>query len=66
MKILSKANVQTPITNYSREVELLLCCSRTSIDNATCEQLTSRKLRIKTLVKKNIDWEYLLIPASQH
>ncbi len=41
------------------EIELLLCCARTSIDTAMAE-------RIKTLLQENIDWTYLIEIASQH
>ncbi|MFB2921626.1 nucleotidyltransferase family protein [Aerosakkonema funiforme] len=41
------------------EIELLLCCARTSIDSTMAE-------RIKTIVQENIDWKYLIEIASQH
>ncbi|BDA72004.1 hypothetical protein RIVM261_005030 [Rivularia sp. IAM M-261] len=45
--------------NFSTELELLLCCTRTQIDNSTTEH-------IKTLVKQNIDWQYLVQTAMRH
>ncbi|HEY9854063.1 MAG TPA: nucleotidyltransferase family protein [Leptolyngbyaceae cyanobacterium] len=41
------------------EIELLICCARTSIDTAIAE-------RIKTILQGNIDWTYLIEIASQH
>ena len=41
------------------EIELLLCCARTSIDSTMAE-------RIKTIVQGKIDWKYLIEIASQH
>lgn len=42
-----------------REIELLLCCSRTSIEPAIAA-------RIKILLQEEIDWEYLLQTAAKH
>src|SRR5215217_2834112 len=41
------------------EVELLLCCSRTSLDPGKIN-------RIRTLLEKDLDWEYLLSTAHRH
>ena len=41
------------------EIELLLCCSRTSIEPAIAQ-------RIKIILQEEIDWEYLLETASKH
>jgi Uncharacterised nucleotidyltransferase len=45
--------------NFSLEIELLLCCTRTRIDDSTTEQ-------IKTLVKQDINWQYLIQTAMRH
>jgi hypothetical protein len=44
---------------YNPESELLVCCSRTNITPKTTD-------RIKTLLMKEIDWEYLLRTAINH
>ncbi|MCP2727290.1 nucleotidyltransferase family protein [Symplocastrum sp. BBK-W-15] len=41
------------------EIELLLCCSRTSIEPAIAA-------RIKILLQQEIDWKYLLQTAAKH
>ncbi|MBD2482581.1 nucleotidyltransferase family protein [Planktothrix sp. FACHB-1365] len=41
------------------EIELLICCARTSIDSTMTE-------RIKTILQGKIDWKYLIEIASQH
>ncbi len=41
------------------EIELLLCCARTQVNSKTAAQ-------IKALVKKEINWNYLLELASAH
>ena len=43
----------------SLEIELLLCCARSQISAATAEQ-------IKSLVHKEIDWQYFFQQATQH
>ncbi|MEH2349201.1 MAG: nucleotidyltransferase family protein [Nostoc sp.] len=53
-----------PITQLSTkvsrpEIELLLCCTRTHIDPETAE-------RIKTLLRQDIDWAYLIQIAAHH
>src|SRR6266545_745263 len=41
------------------ETELLLCCARSSIDNARAE-------RIRALIRGGMDWAYLLRQADLH
>ncbi|MGK7945084.1 MAG: nucleotidyltransferase family protein [Microcystaceae cyanobacterium] len=57
MKTLSLS----PQLNFKNppEVELLLCCARTKLTS-------SIKERIKTLVKKEIDWSYLVQVSADH
>jgi Uncharacterised nucleotidyltransferase len=45
--------------NVRPEVELLLCCARTTIESHVAEQ-------IRTLVRQQIDWDYLVRIASFH
>lgn len=59
MKILSKHYARNLILNPHPEVELLLRCTRTYINNTNAE-------RIKTLLQEDVDWEYLLEIATRH
>lgn len=59
MKTLSKPYSRKLKINTRPEIELLLCCTRTHIDEPNAE-------RIKTLLQENIDWEYLIQIASRH
>ncbi|NJN13959.1 MAG: hypothetical protein HC836_24965, partial [Richelia sp. RM2_1_2] len=59
MKTLSKPNTKNQIINTRPEIELLLCCLNPDINDAITE-------RIKTLVKQNIDWQYLTQTADRH
>ncbi len=45
--------------NFSPEIDLLLCCSRTKVDSITRE-------KIKTLIKSELNWEYFMELALQH
>ena len=66
-KIIDKnTQIQTSIpasakitATTSPEIELLLCCARTQIDDATAEQ-------INKLVEQEIDWANLLQIADRH
>ena len=53
------ADYQTLELTNEPEIELLLCCARTRLD----EKITKD---IKTLVQSEIDWDYLLEIAQQH
>lgn len=59
MKALSKLNNKNPLTNTRPEIELLLSCVNPEINDAT-------SAAIKTLVKQNIDWQYLTQTADRH
>ncbi|BAZ11075.1 hypothetical protein NIES4071_29000 [Calothrix sp. NIES-4071] len=61
MQTLTIANSKKQKTsyNFSPELELLLCCTRTKIDDKIAE-------RIKILVKQDIDWQYLVQTAMTH
>ena len=54
----NEIKAKAPLNEIRPEVELLLCCVRTSIDPETSE-------RIKTLLQKDIDWDYLLETATK-
>lgn len=56
---LSKPFVRTLKANLRPEVELFLCCARTSIDTPTAE-------RIQILLQQDIDWTYLIRSAANH
>lgn len=59
MQTLSRPRTKK-LDTYSRpEIELLLCCARTHVDDENAE-------RIKSLVQKDIDWQYLIQTASWH
>ncbi|NJN13538.1 MAG: nucleotidyltransferase family protein, partial [Richelia sp. RM1_1_1] len=59
MKTLSKLDTKNQIINTHPEIELLLSCLNPDINDAITE-------RIKTLVKQNIDWQYLTQTADRH
>lgn len=59
MKTLSKPDNQKQAINPRPEIELLLCCARTHLNDSTTE-------RIKALVQENIDWKYLIQIAYIH
>ena len=52
-RLLAKGSVNRP------EIELLLCCARTSQDPGRAD-------RIHTLLRKGINWEYILPLAERH
>lgn len=45
--------------SYSREIELILYCSRTNLDEPT-------KAKIQSLVDGSLDWEYIFDTSSEH
>ena len=53
-----EASVNTPAAYTRPEVELLFCCARTCLDPISAE-------RIKSLLREDIDWGYLLQTASR-
>lgn len=59
MKTSFQPNIQKHEIETCKEIELLLYCARTHIDNATADY-------IKTLLEKDINWEYLIKLAHQH
>ena len=58
-KTLIQANYQTSEVDKKPEIDLLLCCARTSIDLETAEE-------IKTLLHQDIDWTFLIQTASRY
>lgn len=59
MTTLIQPSAQAPVAVTRPEIELLLCCARTSIDQAIAE-------RMRTLLQQDIDWEYLHSTAACH
>ncbi|NEO66192.1 MAG: nucleotidyltransferase family protein, partial [Moorea sp. SIO4G2] len=59
MTTLVQPEIKTPLGVTNPEIELLLCCARTQVDNTTAEE-------IKTLLQHNINWEYLVETAARH
>ncbi len=59
MQTLPRPYIRNFETNIRPEIELLLCCVRPQVDDAISE-------RIKSLVKENIDWQYLIQIAHGH
>ncbi|MGI2905511.1 nucleotidyltransferase domain-containing protein [Tolypothrix sp. VBCCA 56010] len=59
MKTFPKPYTKNQSINVRPEVELLLSCARTQIDD-------ERAQRIKSLVKEDIDWQYLIATACRH
>ena len=53
MKIAVKLSAQAPAANVRPEVRLLLYCARTRLDAERVEQ-------IRTLLRGDIDWQYLI------
>ncbi|HBB32694.1 MAG TPA: hypothetical protein DDZ80_09165 [Cyanobacteria bacterium UBA8803] len=54
-----KVSTETSAATERPEIELLLCCARTQIDQVLRE-------RIKILVRQEFDWKYLIQIASKH
>lgn len=59
MTTLTPISAKIPTLENRPEQELMLCCSRTCMDSETIE-------RLKILLQKNIDWEYLIETATKH
>ena len=51
--------MKVPMVNMRREVELVLCCSRTYMDAEHAKQLWG-------LLQEDLDWAYLLQTAHRH
>ncbi|MBE9125528.1 MULTISPECIES: nucleotidyltransferase family protein [unclassified Coleofasciculus] len=60
-QLLAERKILTKPSQVAKppEIELLLCCSRTSIDSARAE-------RIESLLRQEIDWDYLTNTAARH
>jgi hypothetical protein len=58
-KVFLEEAIQQQNTNIRPEIKLLLCCTRTFIDEKNSEN-------IKILLKEDIDWKYLLEIAYWH
>lgn len=54
-----KASRKVPTRDPGPEAELLLCCARSCIDS-------ERANLIRAMLRKNVDWTYLLQTASRH
>lgn len=59
MNTLSVSDNKNPLTSTRPEIELLLSCVNPKINDTT-------SATIKTLVKQNIDWQYLTQTADRH
>ncbi len=59
MIALSQHTTQVPTSVRRKEIELLLCCTRTHIAPSTAE-------RIRVLLQQDIDWKYLIQIADRH
>ncbi|MFN6571192.1 nucleotidyltransferase family protein [Dendronalium sp. ChiSLP03b] len=58
-KVLLEKAIRQQNTNIRPEIKLLLCCTRTFIDEENSK-------KIKILLKEDIDWKYLLEIAYWH
>jgi Uncharacterised nucleotidyltransferase len=59
MTTLTKANINSSLIVNTPELELLLGCDRSKVDEQT-------KIKIKNSVYQNINWEFILKIASKH
>jgi hypothetical protein len=59
MKILSKLDTKYLKIDTQPEIELILCCVRPLVDDGTA-------FRIKALIQRKIDWQWLIQLAHQH
>ena len=53
------SNLSSQLPTYQPEIEILLCCTNIDTD-------TAKPQRIKSLLQKDIDWNYLQQKAFQH
>jgi hypothetical protein len=58
-KVIDSASSLTQRNNLRPEARVLVCCARTSYDSDVVDQLQS-------LIRRGIDWNYLLAAANQH
>jgi hypothetical protein len=56
---LTKTDIGSPLKTNQAEIELLLCCARTKIDEKT-------KVKVESLLSQEIDWNCLLTIAKRH
>jgi len=56
---MPKPYVKDQAVDFCPEEELLLCCARTAMDSERAE-------RIRALLSKDINWEYLIQTAVRH
>ncbi|MEO0011716.1 MAG: hypothetical protein RLZZ535_105 [Cyanobacteriota bacterium] len=56
---LIKTDINSPLIINKPEIQLLLGCARTQVDELT-------QVRIKNLVEQEIDWNYLILMAKRH
>ncbi|MCJ8279046.1 MAG: lasso peptide biosynthesis B2 protein, partial [Rivularia sp. ALOHA_DT_140] len=57
LSLPSNLNIELP--KYQPEIEILLCCNNIHTD-------TAKYQRVKSLLEKDIDWNYLVKQACQH
>jgi hypothetical protein len=56
---LNKIDINPSLVVSKSEIELLLCCARSQIDEST-------KIKIKSLISQQINWNFLLEIATKH
>ncbi|AFZ34358.1 hypothetical protein Sta7437_0767 [Stanieria cyanosphaera PCC 7437] len=56
---LTKKDINSPLIVNQPEIELLLCCARSQVDEQT-------KVKIKNLVNQDLNWELLLEIGERH
>ncbi|NJR45522.1 MAG: nucleotidyltransferase family protein [Hyellaceae cyanobacterium CSU_1_1] len=56
---LTKTDINSPLIVNKPEIQLLLSCARTQVDERT-------QVKIKNLVEQEIDWDYLISIARRH
>jgi hypothetical protein len=56
---LTKTDINSPLKTNKSEIELLLCCARSKMDEKT-------KVKVEKLVSQEIDWDFLLAIAKRH
>ena len=56
---MRQRSVKVPVSGFSSEVELLLCCARTCMDTAVA-------YRLRDLLREDINWAYVIQTAKLH
>jgi hypothetical protein len=56
---LTKTDINSPLIVSNPEIELILCCARTQVDERT-------QIKIKNLVDRDLNWQYIVEIAARH